>query len=86
MGPIEVSGNNAEDTLVQYVPINTAVTSEINTNNCACTLLKVPIGAQVLQDLLHFHLHIPHLQSRGWLAARQLHQILLQTHETLVQC
>ena len=85
------SGNNAKDTPVQYVPINTAVTSEINTNNCACVLLKVPIGAQVLQqtllqDLLHSHLHIPHLHSHGWLAARQLHQVLLQTHETLVQC
>ena len=36
--------------------------SEINTNYCECVLLKVPIGAQVLQhallqDLLHSHLH-----------------------------
>ena len=65
--------------------------SEINTNDCECVLLKVPIGAQVLQhallqDLLHSHLHIPHLHSHSWLATRQLHQVLLQTHETLVQC
>ena len=91
LGPIEESGNNAKDTQVQYVPVNTAVTSEINTNNCACVLLKVPIGAQVLQytllqDLLHSHLHILHLHSHRRLAARQLHQVLLETHETLVQC
>ena len=30
---LEESGNNAKDTPVQYVLINT---SEINTNNCAC--------------------------------------------------
>ena len=55
----------------------------------ACVLLKVPIGAQVLQHavgLIALHLHIPNLHSHGWLAARQLHQVLLQTHEmALVQ-
>ena len=36
--------------------------------------------------LLHSHLHTPHLHGPGWLAARQLHQVLFQTHKTLVQC
>ena len=64
------------------------MTSEINTNNCACVLLKVPIGAQVtVAGLIALpSTYIPHLRSHGWLATRQLHQVLLQTHETLVQC
>ena len=40
----------------------------------------------LLQDLLHFHLHIDYLHSHGWLAPRQLHlQVLL--HKLLIpQC
>ena len=63
------------------VPIDTAVTSEINTNNCTCVLLKVHIGVhpqiQLLnflspknmhilwQDLLHLHIHL-----QSWLVGR----------------
>ena len=72
-----------------HVLIDTAVTSEINTNNRTYVLLKVAIawGSSpkhphiLLQDLLHFHLHIHHLHSHGWLASRHVAKSW-----TLVQC
>ena len=52
---LEEPGNIAKDTLVPYVPIDTAVISEIN--NCTCVLLKVPIGDRDI--LLYMPINTP---------------------------
>ena len=87
---LEESGNNAKDTLVQYVPINAAVTSEINANNCACVLLKVPIGAQVLQhtllqDLLHSYIFLIFAIMAGWQQGNCI-RFCCKLMKLLVQC
>ena len=89
---IEESGNNAMDTSVQYAPINAAVTSEININNCACVLLNAPIGAHSSPATYTVAglIALPSTyssSSQSWLVgSKATASGFVETHKTSVQC